>query len=114
MVRSSARPAPFKEVLVGQRRVVSDQRVRWVVFSGIGLTAGLGIGLGLSAPIEALVGMVIVTPVVLAIAGSLLGTSQSLAMWRFDRPRLFWIGATAIGFAAGMTLGIVFVEMAGR
>src|SRR5688572_12967935 len=91
---------------------VTQQRVRWVLFSGVGLALGLALGLGLADTIQELVGMMLVTPVVLGIAGTLLGTSQSVAMWRFDRPRLAWIAATGIGLALGMTLGIVAVEMA--
>ena len=88
--------------------------VRWVLLSTAGLAAGLALGLGLGKPIQALVGMMLVTPVVLAIAGSVLGASQSLAMRRRDRSAALWIGATALGVALGMTLGIVVVEAAGR
>jgi hypothetical protein len=72
------------------------------------------LGLGLSAPIEAVVGMMLVTPVVLTIAGSVLGTSQSWALCRFGRAGVLWVAATAVGLGVGMTLGIVAVETIGR
>ena len=95
-------------------KTVGSEQVRWVLLSGIGLAAGLVIGLVVAAPIEGLVGMMLVTPIMLAIAGSILGTSQSLAMWRLDRRQVLWIGATGAGFAVGMTIGIVAVEAIGR
>lgn len=95
-------------------RATGKQRVRWVLFSTFGLAGGLAVGLGLSEPIEAVVGMMLVTPVVLTIAGSVLGTSQSLALWRFGRSGVLWVAATAVGLGVGMTLGIVAVETIGR
>jgi len=91
-----------------------NQRMRWALLSGFGLAGGLATGLGLAPPIEALVGMMLAGPIVLGIAGSALGTSQSLAMGRLDRPRALWIGVTAVGFGTGMTLGVVAVETVGR
>jgi hypothetical protein len=95
-------------------RATGKQRVRWVLLSTFGLAGGLAVGLGLSEPIEAVVGMMLVTPVVLTIAGSVLGTSQSLALWRFGRSGVLWVAATAVGLGVGMTLGIVAAETIGR
>src|SRR5262245_29286999 len=95
-------------------RATGKWRVRWVLLSTFGLAGGLAVGLGLSEPIEAVVGMVLVTPVVLTIAGSVLGTSQSLALWRFGRSGVLWVAATSVGLGVGMTLGIVAAETIGR
>jgi hypothetical protein len=95
-------------------RATGKRRVRWVLLSTFGLAGGLAVGLGLSEPVEAVVGMMLVTPVVLTIAGSVLGTSQSLALWRFGRSGVLWVAATAVGLGVGMTLGIVAAETIGR
>lgn len=88
--------------------------IRWVLFSTMGLGMGLATGLGLSGPIEALVGMMLVTPVILALAGSLFGASQWLAIWRWHRAGIVWVATSAVALGVGMTLGIVVVETAGR
>jgi hypothetical protein len=87
---------------------------RWVVLCGLGLGAGLGAGLALAAPIETVVGMMLVTPITLAIAGTVLGAGQWLAMWNSPRTGLVWVAVTALGLGLGMTVGIVVVETAGR
>lgn len=88
--------------------------IRWLVFSAAGMAIGLAVGLGLSDPVKAIVGMMLVTPVVLALAGSVFGASQWLAVWKLHRAGVVWIAASAVAFGVGMTLGIVLVEMAGR
>jgi hypothetical protein len=88
--------------------------IRWILFSAVGLGAGLAVGLGLSGPIEALVGMMLVTPVMLALAGSVFGASQWLGIWKWHRASVRWIAASAVAVALGMTLGIVAVEVVGR
>ena len=88
--------------------------IRWVLFSAMGLGVGLAVGLGLAGPIEALVGMMLVTPVILALAGSVFGASQWLAVWKWHRAGVVWIAASAVALGVGMTLGIVVVEIAGR
>src|SRR5262245_28230639 len=87
---------------------------RWVFLCGLGLAAGLSVGLGLAAPVQALVGMMLVTPVVLALAGSMFGAAQWLAIWRAPRAGARWVGASALGLGVGMTAGIVLVEALGR
>jgi len=87
---------------------------RWVLFTAIGLGAGLATSLGLSRPIEALVGMMLVTPAILALAGSVFGASQWLAIWKWHRAGVLWVFSSAAALAVGMTLGIVVVETAGR
>lgn len=88
--------------------------IRWVLFSTVGLATGLATGLGLAGPIEALVGMMLVTPVILALAGSVFGASQWLAIWKWHRAGIVWVAASAVALGVGMTLGIVVVEVAGR
>jgi len=88
--------------------------LRWVLFSTVGLGTGLATGLGVAGPIEALVGMMLVTPVMLALAGSVFGASQWLAIWRWHRAGVVWVAASAVALGVGMTFGIVVVEMAGR
>jgi hypothetical protein len=88
--------------------------IRWVLSSAMGLWVGLAVGLGLAGPIEALVGMMLVTPVILALAGSVFGASQWLAVWKWHRAGVGWIAASAVALGVGMTLGIVVVEIAGR
>lgn len=88
--------------------------LRWVLLCGLGLGAGLAVGLGLAAPIEALFGMMLVTPVMLAIAGSMFGAVQWAAIWKSPRTGALWIAASALGLGLGMTLGIVLVEQLGR
>ncbi len=93
---------------------VSGFEVRWVVLSALGLVVGIAAGLGLAGQIEALVGMVLVTPVMLALAGSLFGASQWLAVWRWHRAGVRWVAASAAALGVGMTLGVVLVEVVGR
>jgi hypothetical protein len=88
--------------------------LRWVLLCGLGLGGGLAVGLAVAAPVEALVGMMLVTPVILAVAGSTLGTVQWLAIWRDRRTGALWVAASTIGLGLGMTLGIVLVETLGR
>jgi hypothetical protein len=92
----------------------AKQRIRWVLLSACGLGVGLAVGLALGDPVGALVGMMLVTPVILAVSGSILGASQSLALGRLDRSGLRWIAGSALGVGLGLTLGVVAVEQLGR
>lgn len=88
--------------------------LRWTVLSGLGLAAGLGVGLGLAAPVETVVGMMLVTPVTLALAGSVFGGAQWLALGKSPRFGASWVGTSGLGLGAGMTAGIVLVETLGQ
>lgn len=88
--------------------------LRWVLFSTLGLGAGLAVSLGLAGPIEALVGMMLVTPMTLALTGSILGAAQWLAIWKCPHAAWRWIVGSAVALGVGMTLGIVLVETVGR
>ena len=56
--------------------------LRWIALSALGLSAGVGIALALGDPIEALVGMVLVTPALTVLAGSILGAVQWIELRR--------------------------------
>ena len=98
----------------GQRHRMHSFLLRWVVLCALGLSGGLASALALAAPIEAIVGMMLVTPIVFAIAGSMFGAVQWLALGKKIHCAAFWIGASAIGLGVGLTLGIVAVELLGR
>ena len=55
---------------------VSRTTVRWTLLTMLGLTAGIAAGFLLDRPIEAVVGMMLVTPVLTFQAGAILGTTQ--------------------------------------
>ncbi len=94
-------------------RNVQHGRRRWLILTTIGLAVGLPGGLALGAPLEVLVGAMIVTPLMLGLSGLLLGGSQWVAL----RDRLpgstRWIGLSALGFAVGFTAAVVLVEQGG-
>lgn len=86
---------------------------RWAVLSALGLCVGLPLGVALLGPIETLVGMVLVTPIVFGISGGVLGTSQWWALRRLARAPV-WIAVSALGLGLGLTAGTVAVEWLGR
>ena len=88
--------------------------LRWTVLCGLGLAGGLAVGLGLAAPVEAVVGTMLVTPVTLALAGSMFGGAQWLALGRSPRFGASWVGTSSLGLGVGMTVGIVLVETLGQ
>ena len=96
------------------RGAASGFGVRWTVLCGLGLAGGLAVGLGLAAPVEAVVGMMLVTPVILALAGSMFGAAQWLALGRNPRFGASWVATSGLGLGIGMTIGIVLVEMLGQ
>lgn len=87
---------------------------RWILCSGLGLGAGIALALSVADPIEKLVGMMLVTPIMLTAAGGIFASSQWLSFWRRDRIGWAWIGATSVALGISMTLGIVIVEVIGR
>ncbi len=92
------------------RPVISS--LRWSVLTLLGLAFGFGLGLAAGGPVEALVGMILVTPVLTALAGGAFGSVQ----WLGARRTLSagWIVASMVGLGAGLALGVVAVELTGR
>ena len=71
---------------------------QWVVLSAVGLTAGVAAALVLGGPLQAIVGMMLVTPMLTALVGAVLGTAQWLPL-RARAPirASSWILATTVG-----------------
>lgn len=84
---------------------------RWILLSAIGLTAGIGAGGALAGPVEALLGVMFVLPAVGVSAGLCLGGAQLVANGSREATSIAWIATTAFGFAIGLTLGTVLVEV---
>ncbi len=101
-LRSSASQAEVPQ----QRQL----RWRWTVLSAVGFIFGLPLGVLASGPLEMLVAMMLVTPLMFLVTGAILGTAQWFAL----RERLHhwkrWIPASATGLAIGLTVGSVLVE----
>jgi hypothetical protein len=85
----------------------------WAVLTTAGWAVGLGAGLLLGAPLQVVVGMMLVTPAVTAVAGASLGTGQWLALRRW-RGTGWWVPASAVGLGVGLTAGVTLVEQLGR
>lgn len=91
-----------------------SRSVRWSLLTMAGFAAGVLAALVLGDPIEAVVGMILVTPALTLLVGAILGTSQWLDVrQRVTRSRA-WIPATCLGLGAGLALGVVIVELTGR
>src|SRR5947208_9022300 len=89
-------------------------RLRWTLLSAAGLAGGLIAALGLGAPIQAVVGMMLVTPILTGMVGAALGTSQWVLLRRRLASARWWIPASAAGLGVGLALGVVLVEQTGR
>jgi len=87
--------------------------IRWALLTMLGLAAGIIAAFLLDRPIEAVAGMMLVTPILTLVAGAILGSSQWLQLRSLlDHSRL-WILATCIGLGIGLVLGVVTVEKIG-
>lgn len=87
---------------------------RWILLTAVGLSLGIALGVLLQEPIEALVGMILVTPVVTALVGGSLGAAQWLELRRHLEASNRWLVATAVGLGAGLAGGVVAVEVVGQ
>lgn len=87
---------------------------RWTLLTTVGLSLGIALGVLLQEPIEALVGMILVTPVVTALVGGSLGAAQWLELRRHLGTSNRWLAATAVGLGAGLAGGVVAVEVVGQ
>lgn len=100
--------------MTGTRSVSASQlRLRWTLATAGGLAAGFAAGILLGGPVEAVVGMLLVTPVLTGIAGMVFGTPQWLLLRKKLTASRWWIPASALGLGAGLALGVVAVEVAG-
>jgi hypothetical protein len=95
-------------------RSASSRVVRWSLLTMVGLAAGILAALVLGDPIEAVVGMMLVTPALTLLVGAVLGTSQWLDLRRRVGHAGAWIPATCLGLGVGLALGVVLVEQVGR
>lgn len=93
---------------------MSPASLRWIVLSAFGLAAGVGIALALEDPITALVGMVLVTPVLTLLAGGILGAVQWIELRRHLALAGRWLLSTALGLGFGLAAGAVLVEVVGE
>jgi hypothetical protein len=88
-------------------------RLKWTVLTSVGWATGLLMSLALGAPIQVVVGMMLVTPTVTGLAGGVLGLSQWWTL-RARHKAGWWAPATAFGVSIGLTLGITLVEQVSR
>lgn len=94
----------------------ADTRLRflWTLLSALGLSLGIIAALVFGDPIGAVVGMILVTPVLTGLVGTVLGTSQWIVLRRRIANARWWIPATAAGLGIGLAAGVVLVEQIGR
>jgi hypothetical protein len=90
------------------------QRVQWVALTVLGLVAGLALALPLGVPIFAILGAMAGTPIVLGIVGLSLGTAQWPIIRRHVSSSGWWVLASTLGLAVGLTVGVILVEQIGR
>lgn len=88
--------------------------LRWIALSALGLSAGVGIALAVEDPVGALVGMVLVTPALTLLAGSILGAAQWIELRRHFELAGRWLLSTALGLGTGLAAGAVLVEVVGE
>lgn len=90
------------------------ERLQWVALTILGLVAGLALALPLGVPIFAVLGAMVGTPIVLSIVGLSLGTAQWPVIRRHMSASWWWVIASALGMALGLTFGVTLVEQVGR
>jgi len=90
------------------------ERFQWTALTMVGLVAGIALALPLGVPIFAVLGAMAGTPVVLSIVGLGLGTAQWPIIRRHMSSSGWWIVASVLGMAVGLTVGVVLVEQTGR
>ena len=90
------------------------ERLQWIGLTVLGMVAGLALALGMGAPIFAVLGAMVGTPIVLSIVGIGLGTAQWPIIRRHTSSSWWWVVASAFGMALGLTAGVIVVEQAGR
>jgi hypothetical protein len=91
------------------------RKAQWILLTALGLTAGVFSALVLGGPVEAVVGMILVTPVLTGMVGLVLGASQWLHMRRvLSGLGGWWVASTCLGLGLGLAAGVVLVEQVGR
>lgn len=90
------------------------ERLQWIALTVLGLVAGLALALPLGVPIFAIVGAMVGTPIVLSIVGLSLGTAQWPIIRRHLSSSWWWVVASALGMALGLTVGVILVEQIAR
>jgi uncharacterized membrane protein len=90
------------------------QRLQWLALTVLGLVAGLALALPLGIPIFAILGAMAGTPIVLGIVGLSLGTAQWPIIRRHMASSGWWVVASTLGLATGLTVGVILVEQIGR
>lgn len=88
--------------------------IRWSLLTMAGLAVGVLAALGLGGPLEAVVGMVLITPALTCLVGAILGAGQWLDLRRRIATAWRWIPATCAGLGIGLALGVVIVEQVGH
>lgn len=88
--------------------------IRWSLLTAAGLAAGVLAALVLGEPLEAVVGMILITPALTFLVGAVLGAGQWLDLRRRVATAWRWIPATCIGLGSGLALGVVLVEVGGQ
>lgn len=90
------------------------EHLQWTALTMLGLIAGLALALPLGVPIFAVLGAMVGTPVVLSIVGLGLGTAQWPIIRRHMSSSGWWIVASVLGMAVGLTFGVIVVEQIAR
>jgi hypothetical protein len=90
------------------------QRLQWVALTVLGLIGGLALALPLGVPIFAVLGAMAGTPIVLGLVGLSLGTAQWPIIRRHMASSGWWVVASTLGLAIGLTAGVILVEQIGR
>lgn len=88
--------------------------IRWSLLTAAGLAAGVLAALVLGEPLEAVVGMILITPALTFLVGAVLGAGQWLDLRRRVATAWRWIPATCVGLGTGLALGVVLVELGGE
>jgi hypothetical protein len=88
--------------------------LRWTAVTTLGLASGVSLALALQNPIEALVGMILVTPALTLLAGAVLGAVQWIELRHRLRSAGRWLLSTALGLGIGLAVGAVTVEVVGQ
>jgi hypothetical protein len=87
--------------------------IAWTTLTMVGLAGGLAAGLLLGRPLEAIVGMMLVTPIVTGLVGCVLGLSQVVYLRSSLERAILWVVATCLGLAIGLAGGVILIEQAG-